>query len=175
MLDAFYKWGIYASIAALGLGLVIQIVVTYAAKKEIPKMAVVGLAITIVSGGISYIFQDPVFFQWKPTVVYWCFAIALLVTARTSDQPPLKRLMGKQMSVPDNIWGNAGIGAIIFFILCGVLNLAVAYSVELDTWVKFKVFGMMGITLGGVIALMAYMAPHMKEPPGGNKQSGETK
>lgn len=164
MLGAFYKWGIYASIAALGIGLVIQIAVTYATKKEIPKMAVVGLIITIVSGSISYLFQDPLFFQWKPTVVYWCFAIALLVTGRTSEQPPLKRLMGKQIIVPDLIWSKAGVGAAVFFVLCGFLNLAVAYSVELDTWVKFKVFGMMGITLLGVVALMAYMAPHMKEP-----------
>jgi intracellular septation protein len=34
-----------------------------------------------------------------------------------------------------------------YFIVCAVLNLYVAYNFSEDTWVNFKLFGLMGLTL----------------------------
>jgi intracellular septation protein len=44
----------------------------------------------------------------------------------------------------------------------GVLNLVVAYQFSEDTWVKFKLFGLMGLTLLFVLAQAPYLAKHME-------------
>ncbi len=45
----------------------------------------------------------------------------------------------------------------------GVLNLYVVYNFDTDTWVDFKLFGLLGLTLVFVIAQGFYLARHMQD------------
>jgi intracellular septation protein len=51
---------------------------------------------------------------------------------------------------------------VIFFIALGIINLFVVYNFDTDTWVNFKLFGMMGITILFVIIQAIYMSRHME-------------
>ena len=44
----------------------------------------------------------------------------------------------------------------------GVANLYVAFNFDENTWVNFKLFGMLGLTLAFVLAQAAYMSRHLK-------------
>jgi intracellular septation protein len=50
---------------------------------------------------------------------------------------------------------------ISFFILMGVINLYVAFNFNTDTWVYFKLFGMMGLTVIFIIVQSIYLAQHI--------------
>jgi intracellular septation protein A len=52
---------------------------------------------------------------------------------------------------------------IAFFTGVGLLNLYVAYSFSEDTWVNFKLFGILGITFAFVIGQAFYLARYVKE------------
>ncbi len=51
----------------------------------------------------------------------------------------------------------------LFFTGLGLANLYVMYRFDTDTWVNFKLFGMMGLTITFVIAQAFYLARFMPE------------
>ena len=51
----------------------------------------------------------------------------------------------------------------MFFVFAGFLNLYVVYNYDTDTWVNFKLFGVMGLTFAFVIAQAFYMTRHIEE------------
>jgi len=83
----------------------------------------------------------------------------------------VQRMMGAQISLPDNIWLRLNLSWVVFFIVSGFANLYVAfyYATELDEktrmelWVDFKLFGLMGMTLVFVVAQAFYLTRHMEE------------
>ena len=67
--------------------------------------------------------------------------------------------------LPDPIWTRVSMAWVVFFATCGALNLYVAYSFDTDTWVNFKLFGMLGLTVVFVISQTLVLMKFMKEPP----------
>jgi len=53
----------------------------------------------------------------------------------------------------------------------GAANLFVAFTFEENTWVNFKLFGMLGLTLVFVVAQAAYMSRHLKIDDTPSKES----
>jgi intracellular septation protein len=49
----------------------------------------------------------------------------------------------------------------MFFIAMGLINLYVAFNYSEETWVNFKLFGMMGLTLVFVFAQAFYLGRYM--------------
>ncbi len=79
----------------------------------------------------------------------------------------LRSLLGTQLEVAAPVWQRLLWAWIVFFVLMGAVNLAVAYSVPTDTWVNFKLFGLFGLTMVFTLAIGFYLARHMKEAPDG--------
>ena len=44
----------------------------------------VSLGVIVVFGGATLVLHDEKFIQWKPTVLYWLFAIGLLAALRSA-------------------------------------------------------------------------------------------
>jgi intracellular septation protein len=55
--------------------------------------------------------------------------------------------MSQAISVPAPIWLKLNWAWTLFFAATGVVNLYVAYNFSESTWVNFKLFGMVGLTL----------------------------
>ncbi len=56
---------------------------------------------------------------------------------------------------------------VVFFIVCGALNLYVAFTYSESTWVNFKLFGLLGLTLVFALAQgvwLARKAEHTEKP-----------
>ena len=51
---------------------------------------------------------------------------------------------------------------VFFFVVCGILNLIVAYNFSEDVWVDFKFFGMLGLTVVFIIAQGLYLSRFIK-------------
>jgi intracellular septation protein len=75
--------------------------------------------------------------------------------------------MGTQITLPDTVWTHLLQAWTGFFIAMGTLNLFVVYLVtqgQLDeaSWVKFKVFGTLALTLIFVVVQSIYISRFME-------------
>lgn len=140
----------------------LQMLYTWIRSHKIEKMQLVTLALVVLLGGATVIFQDKTFIQWKPTVVNWLFGLAFLGSQFIGSKPIVQRLMESNLELPTIAWRNLNIAWIVFFMVMGVLNLVVAYNFSEETWVNFKLFGMLGLTLIFILAQGMYLSRHIQ-------------
>ncbi|WCE28516.1 septation protein A [Vibrio sp. SCSIO 43137] len=138
--------GIYAATGALIVATAIQIALTYFLYKKIEKMQIVTFVIVAIFGGMTIFFRDDNFIKWKVTIVYSLFSVGLIVT-HLIGKPVIKGMLGKELTLPDAVWAKINWAWVVFFAFCAVLNVYVAFSLPLDVWVNFKVFGLLAATL----------------------------
>ena len=160
---AFKLADIYIATAVAIAASVLQIGWLLARKRPVDTMQWVGLIIIVVFGGMTLLLRDESFIKWKPTLLYWSFAIAL-GGAGLLGKSPLKQLMGHQMQLPDAIWRRLNLIWCAFFALMGIINLWVAWQFNTDAWVNFKLFGTTGATIVFIIAQGFYLSAHLQEP-----------
>jgi intracellular septation protein len=133
-------------------------------RRHVDTMLWVSLVIIVVFGGATIYFHDEMFIKWKPTVLYWCFALALLGTQMLMRKNLIRSLMGQQMMLPDPVWDKLNLAWSAFFAAMGALNLYIAFNFPLELWVNFKMFGFIGLMIAFVIAQTAYLSRYLKEP-----------
>lgn len=145
---AVYKMvDIYMATASLMVTTGLMLAYNYYKNGKVEKMHLITFVMILVFGAFTLILHDDLFIKWKVTVVYGLFAIALMVSQLFYKKPIIKQMLGKELSLPDNVWNNINSAWAIFFASLGVLNLYVAFNLPQDVWVNFKVFGLLGLTL----------------------------
>jgi intracellular septation protein len=133
--------------------------------QRIEPMLWVSLALIVVFGGLTLVLQDKRFIMWKPTVLYWLFAIVLAVSAAAFRRNLIRAMLEKELRVPDPIWTRLNWSWVGFFAAMGGLNLYVAFSFEEATWVKFKLLGGVGLMLLFVLAQALVLARYIEDRP----------
>ena len=128
----------------------------------------ISVAMILVFGSLTIWLHDEMFIKWKPTILYWVFAL-ILVFGMLTGRNFIKSLLGKQLELPAPAWRKLLLSWIGFFSVVGVLNLIVAYTCSTDFWVNFKLFGLMGLTLLFTLGIGFYIAPFISE----NKTKGK--
>ncbi|OVZ54766.1 septation protein A [Pigmentiphaga sp. NML080357] len=162
---AAYKFAdIYVATGVAMAASVLQIVWLLARRKQIEPMHWINLAIIVVFGGATLFLHDEVFIKWKPTVLYWLFAVVLAGGQLLLKRNFLRSMLGKQIQLPDAIWNRLNLAWVLFFTAVGGLNLYVAYNWPTETWVSFKVFGIFGLLLVFVVLQSIYLGRHIKQP-----------
>lgn len=132
--------------------------------KKVDTTLWLSLAIIVVFGGATIHFHNETFIKWKPTVLYWCFATALLFSQIVLKKNLIRTMMEKQMSLPDGIWRRVNLSWVVFFLTMGLLNLYVAFNFSTDSWVNFKLFGSMGLMLVFIVVQSLMLSKYIKEP-----------
>lgn len=144
-----------ATVLAIVAG-IIQASITFLIKDKMDIMQAVSLGLIIVFGGLTIILQNDLFIKWKPTVLFWLVSLVMLFGCLTRHNI-LQKIMGKEIELPDHIWREMMWVWVVFFALLGASNLWVAYNYSTDTWVTYKVFGVMGLMGLFFIAQGVYM------------------
>lgn len=156
--------GVIAATKTMIAASTIQIALFWLKNRRFENMHLITLAMVVVLGGATIYFRNADFIKWKPTAVNWLFAIAFFGSEFIGKKSFLKRMMEKNISLPETIWSRLNYAWVVFFILMGTVNLYVAFNFSLDDWVDFKTFGMLGLTFAFVILQAFYMARHVGEP-----------
>ena len=130
-------------------------------QRRFETMHLVTLGLITVLGGATLLLQDEMFIKWKPTIVNWLFGAVLIGSHFIGEKPIIARMLGASITLPMTVWTRLSLAWSLFFIALGLINLYVVYNFDTDTWVNFKLFGMMGLTLIFVIAQSFYIARHM--------------
>lgn len=163
-----FKWyGIYV---ATGVGIAVtalQLIINTVRTKHLDNKQVITLLVFVVFGGMTLYFHNPLFVKWKPTVIYWIFALVLFFSHFIGSKPIMQRLMQKMVEektvVPSVIWKRLNAAWAVFFTLLGVINLYVAYSFSTNAWVNFKLYGTLGLLLGFSFLQAMCLARYMSE------------
>lgn len=163
---AFKLQGIYVATAVAIAASFAQIGWLWLRGRKIDGMLWVSLAIIVIFGGATLLLHDETFIKWKPTVLYWMFAIVLSGSALIFHKNLIRTMLGEQIRLPDPAWSKLNFSWVGFFACMGFLNLYVAFNFPLDTWVNFKLFGGMGLMLAFVIGQGLFLAKYVeqKEP-----------
>jgi intracellular septation protein len=127
-------------------------------RRRVEPMLWVSLVIIVVFGGATLVLHDESFIKWKPTILYWAFALALGISLAFFGRNLIRSLMGTQLTLPDPAWRVLNWAWTIFFALMGALNLWVAFNFSTDTWVSFKLFGATGLMVLFVLGQGVYLA-----------------
>ena len=158
-----YKlYGMYIAIVIAMAAIVLQLAVFWIKHRRFETMQLITAALIIVLGGISLLFHNELFFKWKPTAVNWIFALLFIGSQLIGKKPLIQRMMEKNVSLPEIVWQRLNLAWILFFILMGIANLYVVYNFSTDTWVNFKLFGVLGLTIAFVIIQAIYLARHIE-------------
>ena len=161
---------IVATIVAIAASFV-QVSYHWLQTRKFEKMHLFSLALITVLGSLTIMFGDPDFVKWKPTVLNWLFAGVFFISLFIGEKTLVERAMGNQIELPEGVWTRLNMAWVIFFIISGAANLYVAFyyaldmdeKTRMDTWVDFKLFGLMGLTLIFIILQAIYLTRHMSE------------
>jgi intracellular septation protein len=160
---AFKFQGIYVATAIAIAATFLQIAWVWFRHRKVDKMLWVSLAVITVFGGATLLFHDETFIKWKPSVLYWLFGSVLLVAQTIFGRNLIRGVMGKEIKLPESVWNKLNLSWVAFFAVMGIANLLVAFNFDTETWVNFKVFGGLGLTLVFVLlqgfALARFMEP----------------
>jgi intracellular septation protein len=132
-------------------------------RKKVDTMLWISVAVIVVFGGATIWLHDETFIKWKPSILYWLFGSILLGGRLLAGRNLLRAVLGEQLVLPAAVWERLLWVWIAFFATIGAVNLIVAFSVPTETWVNFKLFGLMGITFAFTMGIGLWLARHMKE------------
>ena len=159
---AFKLAGIYVATGVAIASSVLQIAYFHWSKGRVAAIHWVSLAIIVVFGGATLLLHDETYIKWKPTVLYWLFALTLLI-GRTVFHRNLMSALLKELTLPDAVWSRVTWGWIVFLTAMGAVNLYVAANYTLDTWVNFKVWGGIGLFVLAGVGTVASVARYLPE------------
>ncbi|AGO55503.1 hypothetical protein ALQ63_03152 [Serratia plymuthica] len=161
---AFYKlYDIYVASGALIVATALALVFTWIKYRKVEKMTLITFLMVLVFGTLTLVFHNDLFIKWKVTVIYTLFALALLISQLVLKKPLVQRMLGKELTLPDKVWSNLNLAWALFFLVCGLANIYVAFWLPQSVWVNFKVFGLTALTLVFTLLSGIYIYRHMPE------------
>jgi intracellular septation protein len=138
-------YGIFAATAVFMAAIAIALAASRLLTGQFARMPLVTAVFVLVFGGLTLWLQDETFIKIKPTVIYLLFA-GILLGGLTVNRVFLQSLLGEMFSLTDAGWRQLTWRWAGFFMFLAVLNEIVWRSFSTDTWVSFKVFGLVPLT-----------------------------
>jgi intracellular septation protein len=139
------RFGIFTGTGAFMVATVISLIAAHLLLGRIAVMPLVTSVFVLVFGGLTLWLQDDHFIKIKPTIVNGLFA-TILFAGLVSGRLFLKIVFGDVMRLSEEGWRILTLRWALFFVFLAFLNEVMWRGFSTDTWVAFKVFGIMPIT-----------------------------
>ena len=153
---AYKQYDIYIATLVIMIATSMQAFVFYLLYKKIDKQLAISLGLILVFGALTLLFKNDTFLKFKVSIVYFVFALILVVT-NLQKKNLLEKLMSKEITLDYRTWQNLSYIWAIFFSFCAFLNLYIAYNFSQEFWVQMKVFGFSLLTLAGLILTIIFI------------------
>jgi len=125
---------------------IIALAIVWLLEKKIPMVPLISGILITFFGGLTIYFNNPVFIYIKPTIINILFGLALLFGKYFTNEPFLKKILGKSIALTDEGWNILNKRWIFFFFSIALLNELVWRTQSEEFWVNFKVWGLLPIT-----------------------------
>lgn len=153
-----------ATVVAI-LATTLQIAYVKLRGRKVDLMLWVSFAIIVIFGGLTIYLHDDDFIKWKPTLIYWVFALGMMVAQFGFRKNLMREAMESQLKLPDAVWTKVGLSWAGFFLFLGVLNWIMAFVVfagNTSAWVNFKVFGLTAIMFVFIIGQTMMLSKYIE-------------
>ena len=124
----------------------IALIAVWLLEKKIPMIPLIGGILISLFGGLTIYFNNPVFIYIKPTIINILFGLALLFGKYFTQEPILKKMLGKSLALSSEGWVLLNKRWMLFFFSLAILNELVWRTQSEEFWVNFKVWGILSIT-----------------------------
>jgi intracellular septation protein len=155
----------FAATIAIMVVMTIQIAVQWLRTRTVNRIMLISGVLVLVFGGITLMLRDALFIQWKVTILNWLLAIGFLASHFIGRQTLIEKLLGESIELPQLIWRRLNLLWVGNFALIGAINLYVVYNFSEATWVTFKFYGLLGLTLVMAVIQGIYISRHLTEAP----------
>jgi len=96
-------------------------------------------------------------------VLNWLIGLVFLGSQFIGEEPIIKRMLKQAATLRKKQWDKLNFMWVLFFLFSGAINIYVAYNYPEEFWVKFKLFGLLGITLVFIIIQSIWLNIVIKE------------
>ena len=124
----------------------IALIIVWILEKKIPMMPLLSGILITLFGGLTIYFNNPVFIYIKPTIINILFGLTLLFGKYFTNEPIIKKILGKSVALTEVGWNLLNKRWILFFFTLAIINEFVWRTQSEEFWVNFKVWGMLPIT-----------------------------
>lgn len=140
------KFGIMPATAAFMVATAIALPAAWWLQRRLPVMPLVSGVFVLGFGGLTIALDDETFIKLKPTIVNLLFA-AILAGGLVFRLALLQKLFDTVFQLTERGWRLLTVRWTVFFIILAVLNEIVWRTQTTETWIQFKLFGIMPLTL----------------------------
>ena len=148
------------AIPPLIVATLIALAVVWFFEKRIPMMPLISGILITFFGLLTIITDDMRFIYMKPTIINILFALALFFGKYFTNEPILKKIMGKSIALTNIGWELLNKRWMFFFLGLAILNECIWRTQSEEFWVNFKVWGMLPITLVFTIFQVSLINKH---------------
>lgn len=131
-------------------------------EKRLDKFQWITLVAVVLFCIPTILFRDTAFLKWKAPMVNWIFATVFLGSRFIGEKPAIEHMMGHAINAPRDVWLKLNSIWIVYFIVLGIINLVVAFTLSEALWIQFKVFGNMIITFAFIIGQMPMLSKYIE-------------
>ncbi len=158
---------IFVATAVIIVATILQVAIHWIRKRRVNPMHLVSAGLVLVFGGLTLAIRNPLFIMWKVTIVNWLFALAFLASHWLfGGRPMIQRLVSvadTQFDLGPAQWRRLNVAWVSFFLLLGAVNLVVFHYFDEETWVNFKLYGLLGLTLAFIVGQGFWIAARAKQ------------
>ena len=137
---AFKYLGIFVATGAFMVAVLVALAIGYALEKKLSPMPIFTAVLVVIFGGLTLYLQNDLFIKMKPSVLYAFFG-ALLLGGLRFNRLFIKYVFGQAFELTEAGWVKLTVRWGIFFLPLAALNEAVWRTTSTETWVAFKVWG----------------------------------
>jgi intracellular septation protein len=159
---AYYQSDMYGATLAVMIACGLQTAGYRIFSGAFDRNHLLALVLVLPFGLLTLLLRDPTFIKWNGTVELWLLAAALVVSQFVGEKPLIERMMGA-VDLPRKRWRQLNAVWVLFFLFSGTCNIVVAYGCDEETWVMFRMFGMIGMSVVLVAAQMFWILKWLRE------------
>ncbi|MFP1630632.1 septation protein A [Zhengella sp. ZM62] len=159
----FIATGLFMAATAIALA------VSWALVRTLPIMPLISGVIVFVFGGLTLWLHDETFIKMKPTIVNTLFG-AVLLGGLVFGKALLGYVFDSAFRLDAEGWRKLTLRWGLFFLFLAAANEVVWRLFSTDTWVAFKVWGIMPITLVFTMSQMPLIMKHSLEEADGKSR-----
>lgn len=164
------KAGIFTATILLMVGVLLALVISYRMTRHLPIMPLVTAGAVLFFGGLTLVFQNDIFIKMKPTIVNLIFGSALL-GGLYFGKLLLPLALDSVMHLSQQGWRVLTLRWGLFFFALAGLNELVWRTQTTDVWAKFKVFGIVPLTMVFALAQVPLILRYEIKPDTGPARS----
>lgn len=157
------KYGIFTATGVFMAAMVASLIVSYVLVRKLAILPLVTCGFVLVFGGLTIWLNNDLFIKLKPTIINILFS-GILFTGLALKKYFLQIVMGEVIQLDLQGWHKLTVRWACFFLVLAVLNEVVWRNFSTDTWVSFKVFGIMPLTMVFALSQVRLLNAHQIAP-----------